>query len=83
MAASLRVIRGAGRRAASGPPRNRIGAGGRLPNVADRGPHAALSDDPAARRRELLAVIAICAAQARGERERGACERRLAMVRDS
>ena len=41
-----------------------------------------LNDDPAARRRELLVVIALCEARAKGARERGAPERALALVRD-
>lgn len=43
---------------------------------------AALSDDPAARRRELLVVIALCEARAKGARERNAPERTLSLMLD-
>ncbi len=41
-----------------------------------------LSDDPAARRRELRVVLALCAAQARGARERATGGSALTLVRD-
>lgn len=56
---------------------------GALPNVA-RGPRPGpSSDDPAARRRELMVVLELCAARARGARERAAPDRVLALVRNS
>ena len=93
MAASLEVVRGARGRSLVARPPSRLPGRAVTPNGEARGLDAEVSEDPAARRRELLAVMAICAAQARGERERGPCERgpcerrvrerRLVMVRDS
>ena len=40
------------------------------------------SDDPAARRREMLVVLALCRAQAAGARERAAPDRALTLVHD-
>ena len=51
-----------------------------MPNGAATLP--TLSDDRAARRRELLVVIALCEARTKGAREREAPEHTLALVRD-
>lgn len=61
---------------------------GAPPNVASRGLPGPSSDDPAARRRELRVVLELCAAQARGARERAAIgsnetDRTPAETRDS
>lgn len=56
---------------------------GTPPNVAHRGPIGPSSDDPAARRRELRVVLELCAAQARGAREREAPGRVLMLLHAS
>ncbi|MFL5561988.1 MAG: hypothetical protein ACJ79K_10975 [Gemmatimonadaceae bacterium] len=72
----LELERGAAHRARA--PRSRPSP--RAPN--DERDIPALSDDPAARRRELLVVLALCEARAKGARERAAPERTLALMRD-
>jgi hypothetical protein len=54
----------------------RVGA---VPNALQL---SAPSDDPAARRRELLVVLALCRARAAGERERASPAHPLTLVRD-
>lgn len=66
----MRVIRGRldrhGRDSAErSPDRNRL-----LPNGDRVAALAEITDDPAARQRELAVVLQLCAAQARGARER-------------
>ena len=56
---------------------------GAAPNVWRAVRAAPLSDDPAARRRELMVVLELCAARAHGAREREAPDRMLALVNDS
>ena len=70
-----RPVPSADRRAAQGLSGRRSS----LPN----GPPGcdALSDDPAARRRELRVVLELCAAQVRGARERAAPDRSLTLIR--
>jgi hypothetical protein len=66
----MEVIRGgAGRNATriTNPPAPPLAA---RPNAGRWSIDEALSDDPGVRRRELLVVAAICAARARGARER-------------
>jgi hypothetical protein len=81
MGISLTVARGGASPTGRQPPQPR--ARPALPNGGHRGLDAALSDDPAVRRRELMAVLEICAAQARGARERGDPAQGLVLVRDS
>lgn len=50
------------------------------PNGKRRGAAGPPSDDPDARRRELMVVVELCAARARGARERAAPDRVLALV---
>lgn len=56
---------------------------GAPPNGAGRSPCGPPSDDPEARRRELMVVLELCAARARGARERAAPDRLLALVHAS
>lgn len=53
---------------------------GTPPNVSSRGLPGPSSDDPAARRRELRVVLELCAARARGAREREAPNRVLTLL---
>ena len=53
-----------------------------LPNAVHPMPLAAPSDDPAARRRELLVVLLLCRARSRGARERDRPDRALTLVSD-
>ena len=64
--------------AADRPTRGLSGRHSALPNDPPDGD--ALSDDPAARRRELRVVLELCAAQARGARERAQSGRPLTLV---
>lgn len=56
---------------------------GAPPNVTQRCLPPPLTDDPAARRRELRVVLDLCAAQARGAREREAPNRVLTLLHSS
>ena len=56
---------------------------GSPPNVTSRCLAGPPTDDPAARRRELRVVLELCAAQARGAREREAPNRVLVLLHAS
>lgn len=56
---------------------------GAAPNAASRCLPGPSTDDPAARRRELRVVLELCAARARGARERAAPGRALTLLHAS
>jgi hypothetical protein len=57
-------------------------AGARTPPLPNASGLSAPSDDPAARRRELLVVLALCRARTAGAREWALPDRGLTLMRD-